>query len=352
MDDTDEVDRGAGHLVHAGNPLRYNDPMRVRYNAYGPWLKQHFGSRVYKVSVDGGFTCPNRDGLVARGGCTYCNNDSFRARGVTARDSIEKQVQSGVAFLSQRYQAEKFLVYWQHYTNTYAPVERLRDLYTRSLSVDSRVVGLSIGTRADCVEDEKLDMLCELARTHFISLEYGLESIYDSTLERVNRGHDRACYEDAISRTCQRGLPVCTHVILGFPWESREEMLAYPDYLNSLSISFLKIHHLHVVRNTALGREYLANPFRTFSYVEWIDFVCDFLERLSADIVVQRLYGWAPDDDLIAPRWDKSKAEILRSIQGELDRRDSWQGKKLGTQRTQKTKETQETPGTPGTQET
>jgi len=302
--------------------------MHPRYNAYGAWLKRRFGSRVYKVSVDGGFTCPNRDGSVARGGCTYCNNDSFRAAGVSARDSIEKQVQTGIAFLSARYQAEKFLVYWQHYTNTYAPVQRLRDLFTRSLAADARVVGLSIGTRADCVEDEKLDMLEELARTHFVGLEYGLESIYDSTLERLNRGHDRTCFEDAVKRTRKRGFPICTHVILGFPWETRDEMLAYADYLNQLPIDFLKIHHLHIVRHTALGREYLANPFPTLAYAEWIELVSDFLERLSPGIVVQRLYGWAPDEDLIAPKWDKSKAEILRDIQLELERRDSWQGKK------------------------
>ncbi|RPJ62256.1 MAG: TIGR01212 family radical SAM protein [Acidobacteria bacterium] len=304
--------------------------MRARYNAYGPWLKQRFGTRVYKVSVDGGFTCPNRDGMVARGGCTYCNNDSFRAGGVTARDPIEKQIQKGIAFLSERYQAGKFLVYWQHYSNTYAPVDRLRDLFARSLDADPRVVGLSIGTRADCVEDEKLDMLQELAQTHFIGLEYGLESIYDSTLQRLNRGHDRACFEDAVRRTRARGFPICTHVILGFPWETPAEMLAYADYLNGLAIDFLKIHHLHVVRHTALGREYLASPFKTFSYLEWIEFVSDFLERLSPEIVVQRLYGWAPDKDLIAPRWDKSKAAILRDIQAELERRDSWQGKKSG----------------------
>jgi len=284
---------------------------------------------VYKVSVDGGFTCPNRDGSVARGGCTYCNNDSFRAAGVSARDSVEKQVQTGIEFLSARYHAEKFLVYWQHYTNTHAPVQRLRDLFTRSLAADARVVGLSIGTRADCVEDEKLDMLQELAQKHFIGLEYGLESIYDLTLHRLNRGHDRACYEDAVKRTRQRGFPICTHVILGFPWETREEMLAYADYLNQLPINFLKIHHLHVVRHTALGREYLANPFPTFRYEEWIELVCDFLERLSPAIVVQRLYGWTPDQELIAPRWDKSKAVILRDIQSELERRDSRQGKKF-----------------------
>lgn len=312
----------------ASTPPCYNGPMHPRYNAYGAWLKRRFGSRVYKVSVDGGFTCPNRDGRIARGGCTYCNNDSFRARGVTARDSIETQVQKGIGFLSARYQAEKFLVYWQHYTNTYAPVEQLRDSFARSLAADPRVVGLSIGTRADCVEDEKLDMLQELGRTHYVSLEYGLESIYDSTLERLNRGHSRGCFEDAVKRTQERGFPICTHVILGFPWETLEETLAYADYLNGLSVDFLKIHHLHVVRHTALGREYLANPFRTFSYPEWVQFVCDFLERLSPRIVVQRLYGWAPDDDLIAPRWDKTKAEILRAIEAELEKRDSWQGKK------------------------
>jgi len=311
-------------------PPCYNGPMHPRYNAYGPWLKQRFGTRVSKVSVNGGFTCPNRDGLVARGGCTYCNNDSFRAGGVSARDAIETQVQKGIAFLSQRYQAERFLVYWQHFTNTYAPVDRLRDLFTRSLHADPRVVGLSIGTRADCVGDEKLDMLQELARTHYVALEYGLESIYDSTLQRLNRGHDRACYEDAVKRTQQRGFPICTHVILGFPWETREQMLAYADYLNALAIDFLKIHHLHVVRHTALGREFLANPFKTFGYFEWIELVCDFLERLSPAVVVQRLYGWAPDGDLIAPRWDKSKAEILRDIELELERRDSFQGQKCG----------------------
>jgi radical SAM protein (TIGR01212 family) len=324
------MDTPSVHDIHVVHLACYNDRMPLRYNAYGAWLKQHFGSRVYKVSVDGGFTCPNRDGLVARGGCTYCDNDSFRARGVTARESIETQVRKGIAFLAERYQAEKFLVYWQHYTNTYASVERLRDLYTRSLSVDPRVVGFSIGTRPDCVEDEKLDMLCELAGRHFVNLEYGLESIYDSTLKRLNRGHDRRCFEDAVRRTQQRGLSICAHVILGFPGETPEEMLAYADYLNRLSISFLKIHHLHVVRHTVLGREYLANPFRTFRYTEWIEFVCDLLERLSPGIVVQRLYGWAPDDELIAPRWDKSKAEILRDIQAELERRDSWQGKKCG----------------------
>lgn len=301
--------------------------MSLRYNSYGAWLQKEFGGRVYKVSVDGGFTCPNRDGAIARGGCSYCNNDSFRAAGVSARVLVEDQVRQGIRFLESRFGASRFIVYWQHYTNTYAPVDRLRSMFARSFEADSRIVGIAVGTRADCVEEEKLDMLRELAQGRHVCLEYGLESIYDSTLTRLNRGHDFACWEDAVLRTKRRGLPVCAHVILGFPWETCDEMLAYPGELNRLAIDFVKIHHLHVVRHTALGREYESKPFWTFSYDEWIPFVCDFLERLSPGVVVQRLFGWAPGADVLAPHWNRSKAEILRDIRRELERRDSRQGK-------------------------
>jgi uncharacterized protein len=300
-----------------------------RYNSYGNWLKESFGGRVYKVSVDGGFTCPNRDGTLAVGGCTYCNNDSFRTEGANRTDSIERQVTRGIDFLSRRFRAERFIVYWQHYSNTYAPVERLRELFCLSLNVDDRIVGLAIGTRPDCVEDEKLDMLGELSLQRHITLEYGLESIYDATLARLNRRHDVACYLDAVRRTKQRGLAVCSHVILGFPWESREQMLSYAEILNRLGVDYLKIHHLHVVKRTALARSFARKPFPTFSCREWITLVCDFLERLSPDIVVQRLFGWAPDGDLIAPRWNVTKAAILHGIRSELEARDSWQGKKI-----------------------
>jgi radical SAM protein (TIGR01212 family) len=300
--------------------------MISRYNSYSAWLRRGFGGRVHKVSVDGGFTCPNRDGVIATGGCSYCNNDSFRASGVTARLSIEDQVRRGIQFLERRFDADRFIVYWQHYTNTYADVERLAELFSRSLRVDSRIVGLAIGTRADCVEDAKLDMLRELSRRHYVCLEYGLESIYDPTLARLNRGHDLACFEDAVFRTKLRGLPVCAHVILGFPWETRSQMLAYAGELNRLRVEFVKVHHLQVVRETALGREYEAKSFPTFTCEEWTALVCDFLERLSPEIVVQRLFGWAPEQGVLAPRWNRSKAAILRGIHDELERRGSRQG--------------------------
>lgn len=301
--------------------------MRGRYNAYGPWLRKRFGRRVYKVSVDGGFTCPNRDGTVARGGCIYCNNSSFRPDEVSPKYSVEEQLRRGTGYLEKRFGAERFLVYWQSYSNTYAPVQRLRALFTRSLEADPRVVGLSIGTRPDCIEEEKLDMLQEITRDRYLCMEYGLESIYDETLRLLNRGHDFACYRDAVQRTKRRRIPVCSHIILGFPNESREQMLAYPGVINELGIDFLKIHHLHVVKNTPLARHYAERPFPTFSLRQWIELVCDFLERLSPRIVIQRLYGWAPEADLIAPRWDRKKAEILLAVARELKRRDSWQGK-------------------------
>jgi len=302
-----------------------------RYNAYGPWLRKKFGARVYKVSVDGGFTCPNRDGNVARGGCTYCSNDSFRPESSDVDKSIEEQLYSGITFLNRRYRAEKFIVYWQNYSNTYAPSDDLFEMYSDALKSDPRIVGMAVGTRADCVEDNKLELLRDLSEGYYICMEYGLESIYDETLQKVNRGHDLSCFFDAVQRTQKQGLPVCAHVILGFPNESREERLAYVRVLNQLHLDFVKLHHLHVVAGTPLSREYLDQPFPVYEFAEWVEFICDFLEQLNPETVVQRLYGWAPDSHLLAPRWKKTKAEILRAISSELENRDSWQGKALGS---------------------
>ncbi len=304
-----------------------------RYNSYGEWLKARFGNPVYKVSVDGGFTCPNRDGTVARGGCIYCSNDSFRALGVRAGKPVKLQIDEGISFLSARFDARKFIVYWQHYTNTHAQVEELRTRFQDSLAADDRIVGLAIGTRADCVDDQKLEMLRDLARECFICMEYGLESPRDETLERVNRGHNFTCYQDAVERTRSLGLPVCAHVILGFPWETRSQMLEGAGVLNRLNVDFVKIHHLHVLGNTALGEEYLRHPFRTFCLDEWVTLVCDFLELLAPGIGIQRLFGWAPEADLLAPRWGVHKSVVLQRIKDELERRDSWQGKALGASR-------------------
>jgi len=279
--------------------------------------------------VDGGFTCPNRDGKVGWGGCIYCSNESFRP--VTARvtKSIEQQLQDGISFLRNRYQAEKFIVYWQNFTNTYAPVDELHTMFLRALQADPRIVGMAVGTRADCVEDDTLEMMRLLADHYYVCLEYGLESIHDSTLRLVNRGHDLACFVDAVGRTKQLDLPISAHVILGFPNESKEERMAYAPFLNQLDLDFVKIHHLHIVAGTALAKQYANQPFPLYSLDEWVQAICDFLELLSPDIVVQRLFGWAPDRRLIAPRWHQSKAAVRLAISTELEKRDSWQGKAL-----------------------
>ncbi|RPI24141.1 MAG: TIGR01212 family radical SAM protein [Acidobacteria bacterium] len=307
--------------------------LRNRYSSYGEWLKRRFGGPVYKVSVDGGFTCPNRDGTVARGGCTYCSNDSFRALGVGAGKPVRQQIEEGIRFLSSRFDPRMFIVYWQHYTNTHGELETLRSRFEESLGVDDRIVGIAIGTRADCVEQPKLEMIRELAREKFVCLEYGLESARDETLERINRGHDFARYVEAVERTHALDLPVCAHVILGFPWESLSQMLEGAATLNRLGIDFVKVHHLHVLGNTALGQEYLRRPFKTFSLEEWVALVCDFIELLAPAIVIQRLFGWAPEHDLLAPRWGVHKSVVLQHIKNELVRRDSWQGKELGAAR-------------------
>lgn len=307
--------------------------MKLRYNAYGPWLRRRFGRRVYKVSVDGGFTCPNRDGSVAWGGCTYCNNESFRPEGADVQLPVAEQVNNGIEYIGRRFKADRFLIYWQNFSNTYAPVEKLRDLYSTALNCDPRIIGMSVGTRPDCIEQEKLDMIQEVVGHRYIYMEYGLESIYDETLARLNRGHDLSCYLDAVERTLKRQIPVCSHIILGLPGESREMMLEYSPLINSLGVQFLKIHHLHVVRGTRMALDFRRKPFPTFSLEQWVDLVCDFLEHLDPTIVIQRLFGWAPDEHLIAPRWGRTKAEILLAIHRELERRDSWQGKHLGTLR-------------------
>ena len=281
-----------------------------RYNAFGQYMKQLYRTPVYKVNVDAGFTCPNRDGTVATGGCIYCNNDSFRPSACTSTASLREQINKGIPYLRSRYGAEKFIVYFQPYTNTYASVEILDRLYREALD-NPGVVGLAIGTRPDCIDPEKIALLESLGRDHFVLVEYGLQSIYDRTLAFINRGHDYACFKHALAMTIGRGIHVGAHLILGFPTETREEMLAMADELSGLPIEFLKIHQLQVVKETALADLYAEKPFATFGYHEYIEMLADFLERLSPDIVLQRLFAAAPDDILIAPLWNKTRSELL-----------------------------------------
>jgi hypothetical protein len=296
------------------------------YNSYGKFLQEKFGTRVHKVSVHAGFTCPNRDGTVARGGCTYCNIVSFTPESARPKYSVRDQIDSGIAFLKKRFDAKKFIVYFQPFSNTYAPVEHLERLYRDALA-HPEVVGFSIGTRPDCIDDEKLQMLAELSRETFVCLEYGIESVYDETLRLLNRGHDFACTARAFRRTREFGLHVSGHTILGFPNETEEQILASAAVVNELKPDVLKIHHLHIVKHTELARQYAAQPFHVYAFNEWKNLVIRYLERLAPEIIIERLHGEAPRNLLIAPWWNLSKAEIIRSLEHEMQRRGTFQGR-------------------------
>ncbi len=297
-----------------------------RYNAFGQYMKDMYQAPVYKVNVDAGFTCPNRDGTVAIGGCIYCNNDSFRPEACTSSASVREQIEKGIPYLRSRYGAEKFIVYFQPYTNTYADVETLDRLYREALDGPG-VVGLAIGTRPDCVDREKLGLLETLARDHFILVEYGLQSIYDKTLDFINRGHDYACFKNALAMTAGRGIRIGAHIILGLPTETRDEMLGMADEISRQPIEFLKVHQLQIVRETTLAGLYAAKPFPTFGYAEYLALLADFLERLAPGIILQRLFAAAPEEILIAPVWNKTRSEFLNDFDAYLEKRDSFQGK-------------------------
>jgi radical SAM protein (TIGR01212 family) len=297
-----------------------------RYNAFGQYMKELYHAPVYKVNVDAGFTCPNRDGTIATGGCIYCNNDSFRPQACSSTASVRDQIQKGIPYLQSRYGAEKFIVYFQPYTNTYAAVDILERLYREALD-NPGVVGLAIGTRPDCVDKEKIALLETLARDHFILVEYGLQSIYDKTLQFINRGHDYACFRNALSMTVGRGIKVGAHIILGLPTETRDEMLDMADELSKLPIEFLKVHQLQVVRDTALADLYESKPFPTFEYDEYLVMLADFLDRLAPSFILQRLFAAAPEEILIAPIWNKTRSEFLIDLDACLEQRGSFQGK-------------------------
>jgi uncharacterized protein len=300
-----------------------------RYRAFGAHMRDRFGVTVYKVNVDAGFTCPNRDGTLGYSGCIYCNNDSFRPGSCKPSLPITEQIITGINHIKKRYKAVKFIVYFQPFTNTYAPVETLEALYREALKADESIIGLAIGTRPDTVDETKIRMLETLAANYFILIEYGLQSIYEKSLNFINRGHDFNTFLKAIDMTKNRGISIGAHLIAGFPTESREETLAMADEISGLPIGFLKIHQLQVVRDTLLEQMYGESPFHTFDYDEYIDFVVDFIERLSPEIVLQRLFATAPDAILIAPAWGKNRHQILLDIERRLASRDTYQGKKF-----------------------
>jgi radical SAM protein (TIGR01212 family) len=303
-------------------------PAPRRYRSLGPYLQERFGQRVRSVTIDAGFTCPNVDGTVTTGGCVYCDNRSFSPNRRLPRATVRAQVDRGVAILARRYNAQRFIAYFQAGTNTHAPVERLRRLYDEALE-HPLVVGLAVGTRPDSVPEPVLDLLEEYARRLPVFLELGLQTIHDRSLDWMNRGHHFDAFLDAMGRCRGRDLDLCAHVILGLPGESRDDMLATADVLARMPVHGVKIHNLYVVRDTPLERMYRTGEVKILERDDYVDLVCDFLERLPADHVIHRLSGEAPPDFLVAPAWCRDKQELLRAIDDELLRRDSRQGKKV-----------------------
>ncbi|NCC73932.1 MAG: TIGR01212 family radical SAM protein [Sphingobacteriia bacterium] len=301
-----------------------------RFNSYAEYFRREFGGRVQKVSVDAGFTCPNRDGSIGYGGCTYCNNEAFNPSYCSPEKSITRQIKEGIEFHRRRYRrAEKFLVYFQAYSNTYDTLERLKRRYEEALSAD-KVAGLVIGTRPDCIDDEKLDYLAQLSRDYYIILEYGLESCYDQSLRLVNRGHTFADSVEALKKTAEKGLKSGVHMIFGLPGESIQQITGQAEILSGLPITTLKIHQLQIVKNTVMASQYRKQPetFRFFSICEYVDLVIDFIERLNPAIVIERFAGEVPPRFLESPDWGPMRYDVvLQRIENRLAERDTWQGK-------------------------
>lgn len=306
--------------------------MQPRYTDLSAHLRGIFGCRVQKITLDAGLTCPNRDGTISTGGCIYCNargsGTGAHARGL----SITAQLQAGKAALARRYQARKFIAYFQSFSNTYAPVERLKALYDEALAVEG-VVGLAVGTRPDCVSQPVLALLEDYARRHWVWVEYGLQSARDATLARIRRGHDTACFLQAVAATRSRGIRVCAHMILGLPEETREDMRFTAGTLANAGIDGIKIHSLYVVKGTRLEALFQAGEYRCLERPEYVDLVVDVLERLPARTVIQRLTGDPHPEELAAPEWCLDKAGTLADIRMALERRDTWQGRLCGARR-------------------
>lgn len=283
------------------------------YIDYGTWIRQQFPFRVQKIAVDAGFTCPNRDGLVGTGGCTFCNNQTFNPSYCDRKKSVSQQLEEGKQFFARKYPDMKYLAYFQAFSNTYAPFPHLRQLYEEALAVED-VVGLVIGTRPDCLPDSLLDYLEELNQRTFLIVEIGIESANNQTLQRINRGHTFECSRDAIERTHARGILTCGHVILGLPGEDREEILRQAPIISSLPLDILKLHQLQIIRGTKLADEYIEHPFHLFTPDEYIDLIINYLQHIRKDLVLERFVSQSPPELLIAPHWGLKNYEFTNLL--------------------------------------
>ncbi|WP_457615966.1 TIGR01212 family radical SAM protein [Lutibacter sp.] len=300
-----------------------------RYLDYSSFIKQTFGERVQKISLDIGFSCPNRDGSKGYGGCTYCNNSTFNPEYCKPSKSIQQQLQQGISFFSKKHKSKKYLAYFQAYTNTYSDLNSLKKMYEEALSVPN-VVGLVIGTRPDCVSDEVIDYLADLAKKYFISLEFGIESTLNKTLEKVNRCHTFEDSEKIIKKCENKGFYIGAHLIIGLPGETKKALLNHATVISKLPIHTLKLHHLQIVKHSIMAVQYKRNPndFNLFTSEGYIDFITDFIGYLRPSIIIERFISETPKELLIAPKWGNLKNfEIVAKIDKKLAEKDIWQGK-------------------------
>jgi radical SAM protein (TIGR01212 family) len=310
-------------ISHAGTPLTMS---RLKhYNTFSDELKRHFGCKVQRISVDAGFSCPNRDGLLDSAGCIFCGGHGSGSYGIRRDFDVAAQLEDGKEVMRRKYRADKFLAYFQAFSNTYAPVDHLRRLFSEALTV-SDVVGLIIATRPDCLPDEILDYLQKLSNQTYLWLELGIQSTHDTSLELINRRHDYRCSVDAVKRAASRGLRVCAHIILGLPGESQDNMLAMAAELNWLGVDGVKLHLLHVMKGTQLADMYSRGEVTVMDRDSYAGVVCDFLELLDPRILIHRLTGDGGHDNLVAPLWSLKKFEILNLIDAEMERRGTRQG--------------------------
>lgn len=301
---------------------------RFYYNDFSGFLQRSFPFKVQKITLDGGFTCPNRDGSKGHGGCTYCNNQTFNPAYCHRNKPVAEQMREGISFFSHKYPQMRYLAYFQAYTNTYASLDVLQQRYQDALAVEG-CVGLVIGTRPDCMPDELLDYLQELSLHTFVLVEYGVESCNDATLLRINRGHSYAEAVDAVERTAARGIPVGVHIILGLPGEDRGEIMRQAEELSRLPITTLKMHQLQLIRGTRMAEEYNECPgdFHLFALDDYVDTVVDYIEHLRPDIVLERFASQSPKELLIAPDWGLKNHELVAKIKRRMRERDTWQGR-------------------------
>lgn len=298
------------------------------YNEFSFFLKRYFPFKVQKISLNAGFTCPNRDGTKGQGGCTYCNNQTFNPDYCKTEKSISQQLEEGKQFFARKYPEMKYLAYFQAYTNTYGEIEGLKRKYEEALQADD-VVGLVIGTRPDCMPDALLDYLQELNKRYFLLVEYGIESTNDATLRRINRGHTYADTIDAVERTVSKGIITGGHVILGLPGETRAQIVAQAEEISKLPLTTLKLHQLQLIKGTRMAREYEQSPeeFKLFGLDDYIDVVIEYLEHLRGDIVLERFISQSPKELLIAPDWGLKNHEFVARVQKRMRETGAYQGK-------------------------